>query len=366
MNTYPLIDYHFDINNQYCFTSFIQNDDKIVFETLDLISIDMDNNLIHGSSLIDGVYTLPQHKDIIFPHKKPDILPQILQDDNGFITTIKEKSFCKFDKFFTIDDKEIYFSDYITKNSNFIKKDNTKSKKTIFKHIPLNKSGKNVKIVIASNINFYQKTIPTLIDNLINLQKISPNDIRVVVNNSPENFKEIRDGILFSFIKSDCWEYSALYDLLIDVEYEYDYFLLLHDTMLPGLFFRHFFNDIDLSVNWDLVPLLANGMLNLILFSKKYIHKNAKFITRYFSEKLDKETGVTIETTGQLTDKCQLIYYPRYASTDSEGVECKKRFDIINPHKYHTNRRMIYIRTLDLYKSQVDGFDLMLKHNREL
>jgi len=100
----------------------------------------------------------------------------------------------------------------------------------------------NIKIAIATNINFYKKSLPIVIESL--LKNGIDKDLIYVFNAGfdTDNF-EIIDGIKHYYLPYNSFEYSALI-AICEQEIESDYWFLLHDTCKVGDDFLKIINDI--------------------------------------------------------------------------------------------------------------------------
>jgi hypothetical protein len=93
-----------------------------------------------------------------------------------------------------------------------------------------------IKIAIASNVNFYQKSLPIIIPSLIE-NEIGPEDINVFIAGSDYEDKEITNKITYYRLKHNSYEYSPLIEI-VDKQLEAEYWFLIHDTCKVGSKFR--------------------------------------------------------------------------------------------------------------------------------
>ena len=93
-----------------------------------------------------------------------------------------------------------------------------------------------IKIAIASNINFYQKSLPVILPSLIE-NGIEPEDIHVFIAGFGYEGKQDNEGITFYQLEHNSYEYSPLIEI-VDKELEADYWFLIHDTCKVGPKFK--------------------------------------------------------------------------------------------------------------------------------
>lgn len=93
-----------------------------------------------------------------------------------------------------------------------------------------------IKIAVASNINFYQKSLPIILPSLIG-NGIDPEDISVFIAGFGYEDKKINDGITFYQLEHNSYEYSPLIEI-VDKQLEADYWFLIHDTCKVGPKFK--------------------------------------------------------------------------------------------------------------------------------
>jgi hypothetical protein len=93
-----------------------------------------------------------------------------------------------------------------------------------------------IKIAIASNINFYQKSLPVIIPSLME-NGIEPEDIHVFIAGFGYEGKQNNEGITYYQLEHNSYEYSPLIEI-VDKQIQADYWFLIHDTCRVGPKFK--------------------------------------------------------------------------------------------------------------------------------
>lgn len=93
-----------------------------------------------------------------------------------------------------------------------------------------------IKIAIATNINFYEKTLPILIKSLLDCN-INKEDINVFNSGFDKSDLQIIDGIKHYYLSHNSYEYSPLIEI-VERGLESDYWFLIHDTCKVGNNFK--------------------------------------------------------------------------------------------------------------------------------
>jgi hypothetical protein len=93
-----------------------------------------------------------------------------------------------------------------------------------------------IKIAVASNINFYQKSLPVILPSLIE-NGIEPEDIHVFIAGFGYEGKQDNDGVTYYQLEHNSYEYSPLIEI-VDKQLEADYWFLIHDTCKIGPKFK--------------------------------------------------------------------------------------------------------------------------------
>lgn len=93
-----------------------------------------------------------------------------------------------------------------------------------------------IKIAIASNINFYQKSLPVIIPSLVE-NGIEKKDIHVFIAGFGYEGKQVDNEITFYQLEHNSYEYSPLIEI-VDKKLSADYWFLIHDTCKVGPKFK--------------------------------------------------------------------------------------------------------------------------------
>jgi len=93
-----------------------------------------------------------------------------------------------------------------------------------------------IKIAIATNINFYNHTLPIVINSLLE-SGIEKKDIYVFNSGFNEFSHKIIDDINHYYLEHNSYEYSPLIEI-VDKELSSEYWFLIHDTCKVGKNFK--------------------------------------------------------------------------------------------------------------------------------
>jgi len=93
-----------------------------------------------------------------------------------------------------------------------------------------------IKIAIASNINFYNKTLPILIPSLID-SGIEEKDINVFIGGFNKYKKYVISNIKYYELEHNSIDYTPLIEIC-EKQIESEYWFLIHDTCKVGLNFK--------------------------------------------------------------------------------------------------------------------------------
>jgi hypothetical protein len=206
----------------------------------------------------------------------------------------------------------------------------------------------DIKIAIATNIKFYEKTLPIIIPSLLNCG-INKEDIYIFNSGFNEFKHEINDGINHYYLDFNSYEYSALIEIS-EKELKSDYWFLIHDTCKVGEKFKELLYNIPNNKPVK-IALKSKPSMSIGLYDYNYLlQQREKLITikNYdYSEptlKKWKFWGVANEDfILWMTEPAPLIYN----NTD-------KWFVVDNDNWFDTNtiRRTEYYPSLDIYKNK--------------
>lgn len=94
----------------------------------------------------------------------------------------------------------------------------------------------DIKIAIATNIDFYEKTLPIILGSMKDAE--IPNEMIYVFNGGYREEKtEVIDGITYIQMAHNSYEYSPLIEIT-EKEMKADYWFLIHDTCKVGPRFK--------------------------------------------------------------------------------------------------------------------------------
>jgi len=203
-----------------------------------------------------------------------------------------------------------------------------------------------IKIAIASNKNFYKKTLQIIIPSLLE-NGIDNNDIHVFIGGFEKYFYEF-NNVHFHYLNHNSYEYSPLIEI-VEKNIESTYWLLLHDTCKVGPNFKKLLYNI--PENTIKLALKNKPAMSMGLYKYDYLLSvKDKIIsiknTDYSEGSMNywKNWGVPNE------DWIMWMTEPRpqiYNNNDNWSV-------VDNENWYNTGtiRRTEYYPSLDLYKNK--------------
>jgi hypothetical protein len=204
-----------------------------------------------------------------------------------------------------------------------------------------------IKIAVASNSNFYHKTIPIIIPSLLECG-IDKNDIHVFVAGYHRYKYQLQDGIHFHFLNHNSFEYSPLIEI-VEKKITSTYWFLVHDTCKFGPKFKELLYNI--PPNAVKLALKSKPAMSIGTYRYDYLMHHRKTLlsiknTDYSEKSLSywKSWGVPNE------DWIMWMHSPTpliYNNIDDWSV-----VDNDNWFGTDTIRRTEYYPSLDLYKNK--------------
>ncbi len=207
---------------------------------------------------------------------------------------------------------------------------------TIEKNIKFIFPKQTIKFAINSHISQDVKVLDNLIYSLINLNKINPSNILVIVGGCEESKRETKNGVIYQFVTHNSYDHTAIITI-VEEGYESDYWMCLHDTCEAG---KNFYNNLLKHPKSDFSAILEEGWLNMGLFAKNFIEKNKNYILRL--KNCNKMQAILSEQMySRMGD-------PSFINSRAR-TQLKGKTDIYNDG---VERLIIYFADLDLYKYQ--------------
>lgn len=209
-----------------------------------------------------------------------------------------------------------------------------------------------INICVNSTKSFSEKTIPVIVESLLECQ-IDSKNIFVIEGGHEQRTIEEKDTYTHIFTNHNSLEYTGLIDI---VEYEMisDYWFNIHDTCKVGKNFKKLLYNIPNNLP-EKIALRSHPSMSIGSYKYEYLIKHRQRLldiknTDYSRESLQhwKQKGIGMED--YMLYKLQDVNTFRYNPEISDSG-----WNIIDGEDwYQTNikRRIEYHPTLDLYKSK--------------
>lgn len=185
----------------------------------------------------------------------------------------------------------------------------------------------NIVYLVASCLHFYQQTVPKLLQQLY-AEGITPDRIKVVVNASDNNEDKTIDGVEYAFTTHNAWEYSALHDA--PLRWQFDYAMLIHDTVqvFPG--FRRKVEDFNTYMHWDHLPATPLARCLLGLYSHNFLRQLNPWLRKI--DGMNKRNAIISEVAGELLQRAKtaLVIGDPEISGGVRQAEWKERVNMFN------------------------------------
>lgn len=198
--------------------------------------------------------------------------------------------------------------------------------------------------LIASCLRFYQRTVPTLLEQLY-AEGIGPERVKVVVNGCPQDGDRIIDGVSYAFTTHNAWEYSALYEA--PRRWAFEYAMLIHDTVriFPG--FRRKVESLNTYLPWDFTPATPMGRCLLGLYAHDFLGRLNPWLKAI--DGIDKQNGVITEVAGELVLRARMALAMGDPERGGQACEAEYRETIDEFNTGHPRVRRVF-PTLNLHK----------------
>ncbi len=156
--------------------------------------------------------------------------------------------------------------------------------------------------VIASCLNFYEKTVPELVKELL-AEGIEHSRIKVVVNGCEKDEDKTITGISYAFSTHNAWELSALYEA--PLRWQFDYAMLIQDTnqVFPG--FRRRVESFNRHMQWDHLPATPMARCLLGLYARDFLLRTNAWLRKI--DGMDKKDAIIAEVAGELLHRAKTV-----------------------------------------------------------
>jgi hypothetical protein len=210
-----------------------------------------------------------------------------------------------------------------------------------------------IKIAIATNKNFYEKSVPILLNSLI--QCSFPLSDIYIFNAGFENeaYKLLPNQINYWELNHNSFEYSALIHI-IEKRIESDYWFLMHDTCQVGLKFKDLLYNIPESNPEKLAlrswPSMSMGSYRFDYLMSAEVQFKLKLIKNhdYSDESIRKWKNWGVPNEDYILWKTE----PKPIIYNNCHHDEMRVLNYDNWYGTNTIRRTEYYRSLDLYKNK--------------
>ena len=207
-----------------------------------------------------------------------------------------------------------------------------------------------IKIAIASNKNFKEKSLPVILPSLLNAG-VERDSIHVFIGGYNEYKYEIRSDIHFYELDHNSYEYSPLIEIC-DKKIESEYWFLIHDTCKVGPDFKTKLFSIPNHLP-DKIAMKSTPCMSIGLYKYQYLLSVKDKLmsiknTDYSAASMNKwkDWGVWNEDYVMFKVGSQPCIYPSHIPMESKGYD--------NWYNTCTDRIVEYYPSLDLYKNKAN------------
>jgi hypothetical protein len=206
-----------------------------------------------------------------------------------------------------------------------------------------------IKIAIASHVDYANKTLPILLNSLIS-NNIEKENITVFISGYDRQHQKIDDGIKYRYLDFNSFELSPLIDI-VEHELRSEYWFLVHDTCKAGPNFKKLLYNIPENRPVKLAAKDPTSM-SIGLYSYEYLLSLKDKILSVKNKDYSEEGLKRCKKWHVLNEDYILWreepapYIYNQNSSEWEVV------DDINWYDSDTIRRTEYLHSLDLYKSK--------------
>jgi hypothetical protein len=217
-----------------------------------------------------------------------------------------------------------------------------------------------IKIAIATNKGFFEKSLPIIIPSLLDAG-IFREDIHVFNAGFESYSTEVRDEITYHFLDHNSYEYSPLIEIA-EKQIESEYWLLIHDTCKVGLNFKKLLYNIPepkpLKMALREWPSMSIGLYNY-----QYLLSLKETLINIKNKDYSKESMMKWKVWG-VSNEDYILWIqnpsPIIYSNDSSVTV----MDYHNWYGTDTIRRTEYYPSLDIYKNKSNwgqsGYNMIL------
>ena len=224
----------------------------------------------------------------------------------------------------------------------------------------------DIKICISTVKTHSEKTLPILIESLINAG-INKNDIYIFEGGHLERNEELYQGIRYIKTNHNSFDYTSLIDI-VEYEIKSDYWFLLHDTCKVGPLFKELFDNCVknklIPKNSDKMSLKYKPSMNIGFYKYSYLIKHKNLLLSF--KGIDYSPNEILKLKQIHTAKEDYIFSLTDSPTDLfiGADNIIRGFGKSDVYNTGILRRIEYYSQLDLYKFKANwGQSSILKIN---
>jgi len=210
----------------------------------------------------------------------------------------------------------------------------------LFPYVSIRHASAKVLYVISSHVA-YGKPREVLLSQMLAIG-VPPGNIWVTVAGSNNAGIRVVDGITFSHVAENGYEYTGLLDI-VKHDVECDLVFLLHDTCHVGPQFHSLVQEQPYSLRIDYMPVLGEGLFNIGLYRKDFLVGIFGFLESLMGISKQRAIDIELDRTSE--------GFRHWAKVSSNFLcEFGHKKGIRFPYDPKVGRNTMYLVGADMYK----------------
>lgn len=205
-----------------------------------------------------------------------------------------------------------------------------------------------IKIAIATNINFYEKTLPIIIESLLNCG-IEKKDIYIFNSGFNESEFFIDNGIPHYRLNYHCFEYAPFIEI-VEKNILSEYWFLIHDTCKVGSRFKELLYNIPEN-RPEKLALRSKPCMAIGSYKYDYLIKNKDLILSLKNTDYS-ESSMTHWKNWTVNNEDFLLWMTEPQPIIYNNIDSLQVVDYNSWYGEGVPRRTEYYPSLDLYKNK--------------